>query len=107
MKRALVLVIALALSAPAAAQVSVRGYTTRNGTYVAPHYRTTPNRSIYDNYSTRPNVNPYTGQTGTVNPYSSYSAPTYRAPSYSTPSYSSPSSSFGARRPCPAYSSYC
>lgn len=61
----------VAMSAAATAQTRVGGYVRQNGTYVAPHYRTTPNSSIYDNYSTRPNVNPYTGQTGTrtPNPY--------------------------------------
>jgi hypothetical protein len=46
----------------------VRGYTRRDGTYVQPHYRSSPNNSYNDNYSTRPNVNPYTGQTGTRSP---------------------------------------
>jgi len=57
------------------------GYVTRNGTYVAPSYATNPNSSRFDNYSTRGNVNPYSGRVGTVDPYRS-------APSY--PSYSSP-----------------
>jgi hypothetical protein len=57
-----------------------RGYTTRDGTYVDPHFRTRPDSSPYNNYSTRGNVNPYTGQRGSVDPYRSYSAPRY--PSY-------------------------
>jgi hypothetical protein len=52
-------------------QVKVNGYYRSNGTYVQPHYRTTPNNTVYDNWSTRPNVNPYTGQTGTKNYYNS------------------------------------
>lgn len=43
----------------------VDGYQRSNGTYVSPHYRTTPNSSVYDNYSYRGNYNPYTGRTGT------------------------------------------
>ncbi len=31
--------------------VFVNGYFKSNGTYVAPHYRTSPNNSVYDNYS--------------------------------------------------------
>jgi hypothetical protein len=48
--------------------VQVRGYTTKSGTYVAPHRRTTPDHSIYNNYSTKGNINPYTGKEGTVVP---------------------------------------
>jgi hypothetical protein len=43
----------------------VKGYTRANGTYVQPHYRSAPNGTTYDNYSTRGNVNPYTGSYGT------------------------------------------
>lgn len=35
------------------------------GTYVAPSYATNPNRTQFDNYSTKGNVNPYTGAAGT------------------------------------------
>ena len=51
-----------------AAPVRVRGYTKRNGTYVKPHYRTAPNATKLDNWSTKGNVNPYTGKPGTKNP---------------------------------------
>jgi len=47
----------------------VRGYTRRDGTYVAPHYQTNPDSSRLNNWSTRGNVNPYTGKVGTVDPY--------------------------------------
>jgi hypothetical protein len=43
----------------------VNPYVTRQGTYVAPHYQTNPNSTQLDNYSTRGNINPYTGQMGT------------------------------------------
>jgi hypothetical protein len=46
-------------------QVYVNGYYRSNGTYVQPHYRTSPNNTVYDNWSTYPNVNPYTGNVGT------------------------------------------
>lgn len=48
---------------------SVRGYTTKSGKAVAPHQRTTPNGSKQDNWSTKGNVNPYTGKSGIKNPY--------------------------------------
>lgn len=47
----------------------VKGYTKKNGTYVAPHYKTPPNKSKFDNFSTKGNINPYTGKKGTVNPF--------------------------------------
>ena len=37
--------------------------------YVAPSYRTSPNKTKLDNYSTKGNYNPYSGKKGTVNPY--------------------------------------
>lgn len=48
--------------------VHVSGYTRSTGTYVAPHYRTAPNRTRLDNWSVKPNVNPYTGRAGTKSP---------------------------------------
>lgn len=53
----------------------VNGYYRNDGSYVAPHYRTSPNSNPYDNYSTKGNVNPYTGQSGYVTPNSSYPFP--------------------------------
>ncbi|HZS64239.1 MAG TPA: hypothetical protein VFA53_07065 [Xanthobacteraceae bacterium] len=46
----------------------VNPYTRSDGTYVAPHYQTNPNNTQYDNYGTRGNYNPYTGQYGTHSP---------------------------------------
>lgn len=48
-----------------AKDVHVRGHYRKDGTYVAPHVRTAPNRTRNDNYSTRGNDNPYTGKAGT------------------------------------------
>ena len=42
----------------------VNGYVRRDGTYVAPHMRSEPNSTRYDNYSTQGNTNPYTGREG-------------------------------------------
>lgn len=49
--------------------VHVRGYTRKSGTYVAPHMRTAPDSTRQNNWSTKGNVNPYTGKAGTKNPY--------------------------------------
>jgi hypothetical protein len=48
--------------------VRVKGYTRKNGTKVAPSYRTAPNGTEKDNYSTKGNVNPHTGKAGTKEP---------------------------------------
>lgn len=60
----------------ASAQVYVKPYITKNGTYVEGHQRTEPNQTKMDNYSTQGNTNPYTGQAGTVNPYVQPTYPT-------------------------------
>ncbi len=64
--------IALFIIFEASASNHVSGYTRRDGTYVAPHYRSDANSSRFDNYSTRGNTNPYTGERGYVDPYSDY-----------------------------------
>ena len=50
------------------AQVSVQGYYRKDGTYVRPHYRSSPDKSYNNNWSVRPNINPYTGKRGTKSP---------------------------------------
>ena len=64
-------VIALISSLTSYADVSVRGYYKKNGTYVKPHMRSNPDSSFSNNWSTVGNVNPYTGKKGTK------TAPTY------------------------------
>lgn len=79
MKLAIVFALTVSVIGTAAdAQTRVRGYVKRDGTYVAPHVRSSPNRSTYDNWSTRGNTNPYTGQAGTQEPSYRPSTPTYR-----------------------------
>ena len=46
----------------------VKGYTKKNGTYVAPHNKTTPDKSKHNNYGSKGNVNPYTGKQGIKDP---------------------------------------
>ena len=43
---------------------SIRGHTTKKGTYVAPSHATNPNKTKRDNYSQKGNVNPHTGKEG-------------------------------------------
>ena len=60
------IVFSLAFSFVAIAKdVKVKGYYKKNGTYVKPHYRSAPDSSINNNWTTRGNVNPYTGADGT------------------------------------------
>ncbi len=46
----------------------VSGYTKKDGTYVEPHHRSKANETQYDNWGTKENENPYTGQKGTKTP---------------------------------------
>jgi hypothetical protein len=84
-----------AIPAMAQASVYVQGYIRSDGTYVPGHYRSAPNSTVLDNYSTKGNTNPYTGKAGTKDPYAQPSSawvPRYEAarattyaPLYSTP----------------------
>jgi hypothetical protein len=103
-RRLVSFVACVALAAPALAQSShyVRGYVRKDGTYVAPHYQTNPDSSVLNNWSTRGNVNPYTGKVGTIDPYQprtpSYSNPYggLQSNPYSSPYSQTPSNSFGS-----------
>ena len=66
-----VMVILTPLMALSAATY-VDGYTKSNGTYVEGYYRSSPNNTVYDNYSTDGNVNPYTGEEGDREVYDGY-----------------------------------
>lgn len=72
MRRFLAFAASLLFLLPAIAlargDVSVHGYYRRNGTYVQPYHRSAPDHSYNNNWSTSPNVNPYTGQEGTRQP---------------------------------------
>jgi hypothetical protein len=111
--------IAIAMSVLCTAPISclavgdheVRGYVRQDGTYVAPHMQTNPNNSLLDNYSTRGNVNPYTGKPGTVDPYR-VPAPRYEVPpayvpptipSYQTPPLSAYHPVAPSYSPAPSY----
>ncbi len=55
--------------APKSSTMHVHSYTTKRGTYVTPHLRTAPDHTKRNNWSSKPNVNPYTGRDGTKDPY--------------------------------------
>jgi hypothetical protein len=69
---AAVAMVGLLVSQPAFSDTYVRGYTKKDGTTVDPYYRSDSNNSKNDNFSTRGNVNPYTGKVGTRNPDDTY-----------------------------------
>lgn len=70
MKKIALLGLCLVAGAAMAQQpVQKNGYFKKDGTYVAPSMTTAPNDTKLDNYSTKGNVNPYTGKAGTVDPY--------------------------------------
>lgn len=64
MKKLLIWVMGVCLIANAADAAYTRGYTKRNGTYVSGYHRTRADHTRSNNYSTRGNVNPYTGKKG-------------------------------------------
>jgi hypothetical protein len=65
MKKLFTITIALFTAYSGFSQTHVNGYYRSNGTYVAPHYRSSPNYTKADNWSTLGNVNPFTGSLGT------------------------------------------
>ena len=73
MKKFIIAVCLLTVGSVAMADTYVNGYYRQDGTYVKPHYRSNADGYTFNNYSTRGNVNPYTGQQGyrTYN-YNSY-----------------------------------
>lgn len=95
--RVLLIVLTVLMSFQILAQVKVKGYYRKDGTYVKPHYRSNPDGNPYNNWSYPGNVNPYTEKVATGNPdtylknyYNNYSN------SYSYSSYRYPSSTYSA-----------
>lgn len=63
--------------------VHVNGYFKKNGTYVSPHYRSSPDHNFYNNWSAKGNINPYTGKAGTLNnPQNDYNQRSYPLDTY-------------------------
>jgi hypothetical protein len=65
---AFILAALLCLTTAALADQYVDGYMRSDGTYVQGHYRSSPDSSHNNNYSTRGNANPYSGQRGSQSP---------------------------------------
>ena len=48
-----------------AGNTRVNGYIRKDGTYSRPYIRNSPNNTKIDNFSTKGNLNPYSGKKGT------------------------------------------
>lgn len=75
------------------ADVAVKGYYRKDGTYVRPHMRSDPDGNFNNNWSSYGNVNPYTGEIGTK-----------KAPDSSYRPNSSPNSPSTITAPAPSFS---
>jgi hypothetical protein len=64
MSKLIVAALLALLSFSAFADNYVQGYVRSDGTYVPGHYRSSQDNTNTNNYSTQPNVNPYTGTQG-------------------------------------------
>lgn len=90
MKKWIIAFVLACVSLPSVADTYVRGYVRDNGTYVQPHYKTNSDSTMSNNYSTQGNVNPYTGQPGTVPNYDKgYNDYNSQQPSYQNQGYGS------------------
>lgn len=47
----------------------VKGYFKKSGTYIQPHFRSNSNSFKWDNYSSKGNINPWNGKSGSKNWY--------------------------------------
>lgn len=85
-------IVAMMFASSASAQVAVRGYTRSDGTFVAPHVRSSPNASTFDNYGSnnRASSSTYTA------PAPLYASPTASAQCSGFNCYGQPSSTTGA-----------
>ena len=70
--------LSILLSTTALADSFVNGYYKRNGIYVQPHFRSSPDISTFNNYNSWGNINPYTGRWGTSNPVTQEIYKSYR-----------------------------
>jgi len=80
----------------------VAPHVTKNGTYVQGHYQTNPNSTKSDNWSTKGNVNPYTGETGKASPVSNSNSLSSSPGAESTPTLHLPTPRFGESAPAMA-----
>ena len=61
-RAALAGVLSLTIASPVLADVFVHGHLRRDGSYVQPHWRSSPDGIPQNNFSYPGNLNPYTGK---------------------------------------------
>lgn len=64
MKSIITFLLTLLFSLAAISDTYVNGYCRKDGTCVQGYYRTSPNSTTTDNYSSQGNSNPFTGTSG-------------------------------------------
>ena len=70
MKKMVVAIVLSALSIQALADTYVQGYCRKDGVCVQSHHRSNADGYEFNNYGTKGNTNPYTGEKGSQdNPY--------------------------------------
>jgi hypothetical protein len=62
--RTIAAIICIGISGATYSDTWVDGHYKRDGTYVPGHFRSSPNTTNWDNYTTQGNRNPYTGESG-------------------------------------------
>ena len=77
MKVKIIAIAATLAISPVLADTYVPGYFKKDGTYVEGHYKRSPNSTRTDNYSSKGNTNPYTGERGSTDPYAPKKSTTY------------------------------
>lgn len=80
MKKLLAIAVLLIAASSANAQTWVNSYYTNSGSFVQGHYRSTPNNTAWDNWSTSGNINPCTGSIGTNSLGTTTNQPLYTGP---------------------------
>jgi hypothetical protein len=63
-----IFLLCLSVCSFASSAHNVRSYYKKNGTFVKSHRATNPNKTQRDNWSSKPNINPDTGKTGSKEP---------------------------------------
>jgi hypothetical protein len=58
----------------------IKGYTRKDGSYVEPHYRSSPDSTVTNNHSYEDNYNPYTGNAGDNHYKNDITSPYYESP---------------------------
>lgn len=68
----IIMLILLFCNTAVARTIRVKPYSTKNGTYVQGHYKTSSDNTKLNNWSSKGNINPYTGKRGYTNPFPTF-----------------------------------